>query len=852
MNPDGPSLPGSTARPPRLAPLALAVGGLLWCVACAPPREARPGAPSDEAAASQQARGEQAVPKPYDQVVTKEAVTDSGLFHVHRVDRKLLFEIPDSLMGREMLLISRIARVPADLGGFIHPGYKAREQVVSWERGDDDQKVLLRKLAFNAVADDSLPIHEAVIRNNFPPIVRAWEVQAIGPDSATVVIDVTDLFTEDVRAISGLSNGQRESYEVRSLDSDRTFINWAKSFPLNLDVRHTLTFEANDPPVNAGTATISMEMNQSMVLLPAEPMRPRHADARVGFFDITQINYGLDEQKAPTQTFIRRWRLEPKDPDAYARGEPVEPVKPIVYYLDPATPEKWRPWVKRGVEDWNAAFEAAGFTNAIEARDPPSPEEDPDWSPEDVRHSTVRWAASTTRNAMGPSVSDPRTGEIIESDIVWYHNHMRSYRNRLMLETGAANPLARSLPIDEELMGEAMRAVIAHEIGHAVGLPHNMVASSAYPVDSLRDPDFARRMGVAPTIMDYARQNYIAQPGDGLQGADFIRQIGPYDHYAIEWGYRVIPEAATPEAEEPILDDWIMERAGDPTYRFVPFRFPFSNPDAQTEDLGDDPVKASGYGIANLKRVLPNLIEWTARPGEDWSDLEELYGEIISQWSRYVGHVVTVAGGVREHPKAGDQDGPVFVAVPAEAQRDAVAFLVREVFEGARWLDDPEILARIEHTGALERVRRLQAGTLQSLLDPLRMQRLLETELRNGEDAYPLTELLDDVREGVWGELDASRPVIDIHRRNLQRAHVERLEWLLTEEPEVPGGSFFASARMDVSQSDVRPLVRAQLEELRNEARRAAGRAPDRVTRAHLRDVAERIERILEGREDGR
>ncbi|MCA9737914.1 MAG: zinc-dependent metalloprotease [Gemmatimonadota bacterium] len=815
-----------------------ALTALLVLTACA----GGGGATSPTAPRPQPARNGAAGPRPYAEVVTPAMRSDSGLFTVHTEGPRVLFEIPDSLFDRDMLLVSRIAGTPPDLSPFINAGSKVAEQVVRWERRSD--RVLLRKLSFGNVAEDSLPIAQSVRMNNLPVVLGSFPIQALGSDPGSVVVDVSDFYRGDVRALSGLSRQQRQQWSVRRLDPDRTFLEYARAFPLNVDVRATMTFDADQPPSEAATGSLTLQMHHSMVLLPAEPMRVRYADPRVGWFTIEQVNFGLDEQKAATQEILRRWRLEPSDPEAYARGEPVEPVKPIVYYLDPATPEKWRPYVRQGIEDWQAAFEAAGFRNAIRAADPPSPEEDPDWSPEDVRYSVVRWVANLTRNAVGPSVSDPRSGEIIESDVIWYHNHMRSYRNRLLIETGASNPEARSLRIADATIGETMRQVIAHEVGHAIGLPHNMIASSSFAVDSLRSPSFTDRYGVAPSIMDYARQNYIAQPGDGVRR--FIRKIGPYDHYAVEFGYRVFPSAPTPEAEKAILDRMIEAHAGDPVYRFG--SADGVNPWAQTEDMGDDPVRASTLAIENLKRVAPRLVEWTRTDGEGYEDLEELYGELVGQWRRYVGHVVTLVGGVWFEPRTADQPGAPYRPVTRERQRAAVQFLSDQVFTTPRWLVDPDLLRRIEEGGAMERLRAIQAGVLDQLLDPARLERVMEARAF-ANTAYAPAELMADVRGAVWTEL-RERRAIDPWRRSLQRAHVERLAWLLEGAPVESnggGGGFQRRRALDVEQSDLPALARAELTEIARQARLYRGTVEDVPTRLHLDDIVARVERVLEG-----
>jgi len=778
--------------------------------------------------------------KSFASIVSK-AIKDEGLFNIYVKDDKYYYEVPDSLLGRDMLMVTRISKMAVSIPLSRH---KMNEQILRWEKKNKD--IFLREASFVNFASDSLPIKTAVINSNFEPILFKFKIEARNDSLSSSLIDVTSLFSTDVKSL-GYPQRSRKSNKLTSMDTKLSYIESLKSYPENIEARHVKTYRSSD----SESGFVSMELTNSMILLPEEPMKRRYFDERVGWFTTSQTDYGIDNQEAETVKYLDRWRLEVKDEDIkkFRAGELVEPKKPIIYYIDPGTPKKWRKYLKLGIEDWQVAFEAAGFKNAIIAKDPPSKEEDPDWNPEDVRYSVVRYLASPSLNANGPHTSDPRSGEIIESDINWYHNVMKLLRNWLFVQTAAVNPEARKTEFKNEVMGELIRFVSSHEVGHTLGLPHNFGSSSAYPVDSLRSPTFTKKYGTAPSIMDYARFNYVAQPED--KGVALIPSewetpnVGIYDIYSIMWGYKPILDTDAFD-EKKILNKWITDKADDMIYRFGSSSI---DPSSQREDLGDDAIKASNYGIANLKRIVPNLMEWTTQDGENYDELQYLYGQVLSQFRRYLGHVSTNVGGVYQFYKTSDQEGAVYTHVEKSHQKNCVQFLNKNLFETPEWMIDKNILDKIQFAGAVDQVRGLQSSYLNRILDFGRLARVIENEALNGSKAYSLNELMSDLKNGIFSELK-NNSNIDIYRRNIQRALIQRLGYLMKENQNIP--SFFRSSssitRVKVDESDIRSTTLGILIDLRKELNKAQKKySSNKSVKNHLMYCTGLINNILKG-----
>ena len=712
--------------------------------------------------------GQQKVNKKPIDSITMNMNESLGFINTYHKNNKLYIEINKNSLGKELLMVTRFSQYPGDYSSYINAGSKTAENVISFILKGD--KIVLKKIAYSNEASEEDPIQISVIKNNFPPILAVFKIE--NKDKDRYLIDVSNYFMNDSPGFNLIRKSDKERFKIGGLDKKRSFIDNAHSYPKNIEIKNTLTYSANNLSRSNNSKTLSFQINHSIILLPDTLMQVRYLDERIGWFSLKKIDYSSDKLKSDEYSIIRRWKLEPKNIEAYNKGELTEPIKPIIYYLDPATPIKWRPYFKKGIEDWNIAFEKAGFKNAIIAKDPPTKEEDPNFSPEDIRYSTVRYVASKTRNATGPSVSDPRTGEILESDIIWYHNHLRSYRNRYLLETGAANPKARTLETPEKEIGEMMRRVISHEVGHALGLPHNMKASSAYPVDSLRSGDFTQKMGIAATIMDYARYNYVAQPGD--ENIRFVRKLGPYDDYAIEWGYRYFSNKNENEIKNN-LNRWVGNKNLNPIYMFGSYG---NDPNSQTENIGNDPVKASNYGLMNLKIVSKNLDEWTTIEGANYEDLNELYGELIGVYRRYIYHVISVRGGVNQTIINKGQAATPFKTVTKDQQLVALDFLNKNLWSSPIWLYDKNIVSKIKKDGVLSLISNLQKSAFNRILSVPKLNNMISTENTLEGNGLYVFELIEYLTNNLTKEI--TKP--DILQRELQKNMIHHFKSLMEDE----------------------------------------------------------------------
>jgi hypothetical protein len=772
-------------------------------------------------------RGGRGGPRPFNQVITNEARTDNGVFKVHRVGETIYYEIPRSELGKDFLWVTRIKRTTLGAG---FGGQGVADRVVRWEQ--QGNRVFLRGVNYDLVADPSKPIAQAVADANNPTIIRAFNVAAISP-VGSLVVDVTSLFTSDVPELS-----VRLSLGARGMDQNRTYVEKVVSFPRNINVQVTQTFTGSDATgrgrgMRGGSGTVVVY--HSMVRLPDTPMMARLYDERVGYFTTSTLDFGREENKAVERAFILRHRLEKKDPAAAIS----EPVAPIIYYVDPATPARFVPYVKKGIESWQPAFEAAGFRNAIVAKDAPSKSEEAEWDPEDVRFSVVRWLPSTDENASGPNIHDPRSGEILEGDIQMYHNVLNLASMWYFAQVAPLDARAKSLPLPDDLMGRLVEFVVAHEIGHTLGFRHNMKASSLYTVAQIRDKNFVRENGHTPSIMDYARFNYVAQPEDGIAAEDLVPRVGAYDTFATKWGYAPIPNAKTPDEEKATLDAWAREQDTKPYLQFMTAglseidAFPF-DPGQQREAIGDqNPVAATTLGLKNLERVSDMLVSATTRPGESYDDLREVYGRMVAQWRLELGHVVNVVGGVDSRELYHGQPGTRFAAIPRATQAEAVKFLLANGFQTPAVLTKPDVLSRIEPFGVVARVRNAQASLLNAVLQPSRLDRLIEQAALNPA-AYSALQLLTDLRSGIWAELSTPARAIDIYRRNVQRGYLDTMDSRLN-------GGFPASA-------EIRALLKGELRVVDGMIAKALPAVTDTLTRRHLQDARDMIAETLDPR----
>ena len=785
---------------------------------------------------------EQKKTKTFNEIITKEAKTYKGLFTVHNVANKWYFELNDSLFNCDIMSVTRFSKTVAACGKY--GGEEVNRQVVRWEKGPN-KSLFLKSITYVTHSPDSTkPIALAVKNSDIHPIIGSFEIAASRKDTS-VLIDVTDYFTGD-NIVFGLDPSMKDIQKINQFQKDKSYIASIKAFPINIELKTVKTYEAvaysanglsTSIPAAQNTGYVTFELNTSFILLPKVPMRKRFYDNRVGYFANQLTRYGEESQRSEEEIYITRWRLEPKneaDAKLQSNGQLIEPKKPIVYYIDPATPEKWKKYIKAGVDDWATAFEQAGWKNAI--RGEYWPEKDSTMSLEDARFSVIRYFASSIQNAYGPNVNDPRTGEILESHIGWYHNIMSLLHDWYFIQTSPNDSRAQKREFDDKLMGELIQFVSSHEIGHTLGLRHNMGASNATPVEKLRDKNWCKANGHTSSIMDYARFNYVAQPKDSVK--DLFPRIGDYDKWAIQWGYTYFNDTKDAFVEKSILHQLTKEKYANPRLRFGTENHP-TDPRYQTEDLSDDAMKASAYGIENLKRIVPNLISWTSENGENYSELKEMYTNVFKQYVLYINHVSKHIGGIYENPKTYDMKGNSYECVPKDIQLNALKFIDNNVLKTPKWLIDQSILSKIKpETGIVEKIKTMQLNNLKNILSNDKLIRIIECSAESKQN-LTLNELFLFLKDHVFSELK-NNSEIDVYRRNLQLNYISILENMTDRK------TTDYQARTQ-SLTDVYGIARASLESIEKEIKKTLLSVKDLQTKIHLTQLKHIINEILDG-----
>lgn len=712
--------------------------------------------------------------KPYAEIITKGTKSQTGFFTVHQKETKYFFEIPNAILGRDILIVNRISRAASDMrnGSAGYAGDQIGETVYRFEKGPN-KKLFLRRISFSEYANDSTTTMFASLqKNNMSAIVASFPVLTMPADSSAMVIDVTDFLNSDNDILYFEKKAFKDKAGMGAQQNDRSYIDYVHTYPKNIEIGAVKTYSAG---LNPTASSYTIGLNSSLVLLDEKPMKPRLQDARVGYFSTSFKDFEADPQGVATTTYIKRWKLEPKpeDVEKYKRGELVEPAKQIVFYIDPVTPKKWIPYLMAGVNDWQKAFEAAGFKNAIIAKEAPTKEQDSTWSIDDASHSAIIYRPSSVANAMGPSTADPRSGEIIESHIFWYHNVMSLLQKWYMMQAGAVDPRARKAEFDDELMGNLIRFVSSHEVGHTLGLLHNFGSSSTVPVEKLRDKAWVEAHGHTPSIMDYARFNYVAQPEDHISEKGLFPRIGDYDKWAIKWGYTWHPEFATAEDEHKVLVNVVTDSLKlNHRLWFGSEAEPY-DPRAQNEDLGDNAMTASTYGIKNLKRIMPQIEKWVSTPGEDQEKLFKAYEGVWDQYTLYVGHVTKNIAGTYHTVRVNGEAGPISQTAPYAIQKSAVKFLNDQLFTTPLWLNNPAVANKLGVNFGFE-LNSLQQTAIDAVITRNRLSRMLTNEQTDKGKIYTIAEFFSDLNNGIFKEEYAGKNV-EFYRRNMQKLYIYRL-----------------------------------------------------------------------------